>query len=308
VYGAGGGEAFVQSSLESGLTIVTRQQFPKDANDFSPYQRALLQSGARVIVLYCQASDGGRFMRSALELGVGGEGYLWFGGDVFVGAGLWLNDEMLESDLSLRQRVLQGIFAMMPNGRLQGSVRYQDYVARRQQLPPNQGNGSSCNLETDDEGTYLWAQDHDNDGSTPLRCAGHELSQDGAYDAFGYDTVFAVAYALHDLIEVQNKTHGVGSELLDTLIKRVQFEGVTGDVSFTDASADPNRMHHGDRRVGFSYSLYNYAEANESWCPWARGGRATRAAGRRGGHVLRVWRSPFRRRTTAGRHRRRHHA
>ena len=115
-------------------------------------------------------------MRSALELGVGGEGYLWFGGNVFVDAGLWMSDEMLKSDLSLRQRVLQGMLATMPNGRLRGSFRYQAYVARRQELPANKGNGSSCNLETDDDGTYLWAQDHDNNGSTSLWCAGHELS------------------------------------------------------------------------------------------------------------------------------------
>ena len=43
------------------------------------------------------------------------------------------------------------------------------------------------------------------------------MAVDGAYDSFGYDTVFAVAHALHELLEVQNRTAIVGSELLDVL-------------------------------------------------------------------------------------------
>jgi len=59
----------------------------------------------------------------------------------------------------------------------------------------------------------------------PLRCAGDDPHRETRFDAFGYDAVLAVAHALHDLIEVQNRTEIVGSELLDTLIKRVRFEG-----------------------------------------------------------------------------------
>ena len=79
------------------------------------------------------------------------------------------------------------------------------------------------------------------------------------FDAFGYDAVFAVAHALHDLIEVQNRTEIVGNELLDTLIRRVSFEGVTGQIEFYDASADPDKLYNGDRRVGVAYTLLNYA-------------------------------------------------
>ena len=79
-------------------------------------------------------------------------------------------------------------------------------------------------------------------------------------DAFGYDAVFAVALALHDLVEVQNRTEIVGRELLDTLLKRVAFEGVTGFVTFHDASADTDRLYHGDRREGFAYWLLNYVD------------------------------------------------
>ena len=143
---------------------------------------------------------------------------------------------------------------------------YDAYFARRQQLPgmpaihngprrgpqrPGSPANGNCSSEKDDEDvSYLWAQDHDHNASTPMRCAGDNPQREAHYDAFGYDAVFAIAHALHDLIEVQNRTEIVGSELLETLIKRVRFEGVTGLIDFHDASADPDRLYHGDRRVG----------------------------------------------------------
>eukprot|EP00966_Prymnesium_polylepis_P236367 5466182-Prymnesium_polylepis.1 len=65
--------------------------------------------------------------------------------------------------------------------------------------------------------------------STPLACDMHDLSQDGEFDTYGYDAAFAVAHALHDVLHVQNRTSVVGSVLKETLIKRVSYQGVTGE-------------------------------------------------------------------------------
>eukprot|EP00966_Prymnesium_polylepis_P044192 1024348-Prymnesium_polylepis.1 len=241
-YGAGGWAAFAEAAHLAGPAVQITESFPKDASDFSAQQRALKQSGARVIVLYCQASDGSRFLRMALE----------------VDAGLWEADALLASDEALRERVLKGLFSIKPDGQPQHSQAYQEYLARRQHLPSPVGDGTSCNREADDDGNYLWAQDHDNNASTPLACADYDLSQDSSFDAFAYDAVFAIAYALHDLLEVQNRTEVAGSELLEVLMKRVAFEGLTGLVDVHDASAEPKGQYHGDRRVGFSYVLLNY--------------------------------------------------
>ena len=62
--------------------------------------------------------------------------------------------------------------------------------------------------------------------------------------------MFALAHAVHELIEVQGRSDIVGSELLSTLIKEVQFNGVTGLVDFFDASSDPDMQFNGDRRSG----------------------------------------------------------
>eukprot|EP00966_Prymnesium_polylepis_P234505 5424277-Prymnesium_polylepis.1 len=204
-------------------------------------------------------ADGSRFLRTAYERhGLGGEGYLWFGAPTLAHHGLWENDPVLSSNHELRERILKGLFASSANGQSGDTGLHEQYVRRRQQLSPLIGGGASCSLETDDDGNFLWLQDHDDNPNTPLRCNAYDLSEDGTMDAFGYDAVLAVAHALHELIEGRNTTSVSGTELRNLLIRQVNFEGVTGTVSFFDATSDIDQMSHGDRRSGFSYALHNY--------------------------------------------------
>ncbi|KAL1527384.1 hypothetical protein AB1Y20_016052 [Prymnesium parvum] len=289
-YGAGIAKAFADTAFEEGLNIHTTQSFTKDATDFSSQYRGLQRAGSRVIVLLCSQSDFTRFMLFAYnEAGIGGDGYLFFGGDTAADTGLWLGHPSLASDLELRRRVLRGTFAMIPNGQLVGTPNYDSYLARRKLLTPVSGNGTSCNLEKDDDGTYMWASDHDDDPSTPLACVGFDVSEDGAWDAFGYDSSLAIVTALHELIEVQNRTEIVGSELLEALITKVNVQGVTGLLNFYDASDDPDRLYNGDRRVGVGFTLRNFVDStqglvtvgiwtpcNEPNCPWEEQYQKTR--------------------------------
>eukprot|EP00966_Prymnesium_polylepis_P299471 6920428-Prymnesium_polylepis.1 len=227
-YGAGGADAVAQAARMTGLTIRTTLSFHLGASDFSVQQHDLLQAGSRIIILFSQRTEGTRFMRGALEVGVGGEGFLWLGSDVFADSGVWTDDAALASDAALRERLLTGFFSIIANGQPESSVHYRGYLERRSRLPTFGGEGDApCSMEMDDEGGLLWALDHDDNVSTPLACAARDVHKDGPFDSFGYDAVFAIAHALHDLIEVQGRTEVVGSELLDTLIKRVAFEGVT---------------------------------------------------------------------------------
>ena len=110
------------------------------------------------------------------------------------------------------------------------------------------------------------AEDHDADPSTPLRCAGFDREVVGPYDTFAYDATYALAYALQDMIEVQNKTEILGRDLYDTLIRRVRFEGVTGTVDFYDASAtSSDSLYDGDRRAGVSFALMNYVDNQQGF-------------------------------------------
>ena len=110
----------------------------------------------------------------------------------------------------------------------------------------------------DDDGSLLFASDHDENASTALKCFRSDLAAPNSYDDFAYDAVFLVAHALHQLVEVQNRTEVVGKELVDAVL-RTEFDGVTGRIELTDSSADPDRLYHGDRRMGITYSVLNYA-------------------------------------------------
>ena len=205
-----------------------------------------------------------RFLRISYANGVNGEGYLYLGGDTAASPNWYTTDPTLRDNEVLRNEVLKGFFATAPGSGV-GTPLHNAYVQRLRRLPSTLGtyvNGTYvCHPQTDDEGdTFLWAQDHDSDPSTPDLCAGFDPLEDRIYDAFAYDAVFAIAYALHDLIHVQNRTAIVGSELLDSLERRVEFEGVTGLLNFHDGSAHADNLYNGDRRIGVSYDLMNYAQ------------------------------------------------
>ena len=69
-----------------------------------------------------------------------------------------------------------------------------------------------------------------------------------------------VAYALHDLFYIQGGDFS-SRALYDTLVKRVEFAGASGNVTFQDSSSHPHRRGHGNRRLEGSYfSLMNYAD------------------------------------------------
>ena len=60
---------------------------------------------------------------------------------------------------------------------------------------------------------------------------------DNSYAPFAYDAVFAIAHALHILIEGRRVDAIEGDALMQTLLNDVSFEGVTGRVAFYSGSA-----------------------------------------------------------------------
>jgi hypothetical protein len=94
--------------------------------------------------------------------------------------------------------------------------------------------------------------------------------QVNSYAPFAYDATYAVAHALHYLIEVRGVSTIVGSDLMDALIHNASFPGVTGTVAFFDGSANSDRRYHGDRRVGVVYDVMNFQSSNEGLVRVAR--------------------------------------
>ncbi|KAL1524680.1 hypothetical protein AB1Y20_019566 [Prymnesium parvum] len=258
-YGSASIPDFTDFAKSRGIAIVATERFAPSSTDLSAQHVGLLQSSARIIVLYCSASDASYFLRTAFSMGLGGDGYLWLGPDSLATSELWESDYVLASNSSLRDLVLRGFFALVPTQ--QESTTYQDYLARRRKLPVFDANSTACVSTLDDDGALYFAGDNDNDEATPLRCAVLSSWEDNPYDTFAYDSVYAIAHSLHYLLSVQNRSEIVGSELLDTLVRTVRFEGASGIVNFFDASDDPDRKNHGDRRSGIAYALFNYVDS-----------------------------------------------
>jgi hypothetical protein len=77
---------------------------------------------------------------------------------------------------TLRELVMKGYVALAPSVG-EGTQLYAGYAARMRAIPATTGNGTHCNIATDDDPTnpsYLWAQDLDSNPSTPLACSGDD--------------------------------------------------------------------------------------------------------------------------------------
>ena len=101
-------------------------------------------------------------------------GYMWFGSDATARSQTY--GATVFPDPVVRDIVWTGFVGLAPSVG-QGTQIYSDYAARLAAIPSTLGNGTHCNMATDEDTTnpqYIWAQDHDNDPSTPLACSGDD--------------------------------------------------------------------------------------------------------------------------------------
>lgn len=185
---------------------------------------------------------------------MGGEGFIWLGSDGVSDSDVWLAHPMLSSDAHLRLKVMRGLFTLSPS--VPRGPAFDSYAARLRSLPstaPRDGE-EGCSYETDDEGTPIWLLD--SSGKVCTGASGEE-AVGSVYAPFVYDATYALAHALHDLVEVQGRMEVTGEELYRTLIHRVRFEGVTGTVAFSGAAED-----EGDRLYSAGYTVKNYRNSS----------------------------------------------
>jgi hypothetical protein len=102
---------------------------------------------------------------------------MWVGSDATARDATWLLNGVL-LDTTLRSVVMKGYVGLTPSRTHNESAQmYEGYVARLRAVAATTGSGAQCNLATDDDSanpSYIWAQDHDSDSSTPLACGGDD--------------------------------------------------------------------------------------------------------------------------------------
>jgi len=107
--------------------------------------------------------------------------------------------------------------------------------------------------EVDSAGRLLWQLDDDGDPLTPDRCAGiaYGTGYVHSYTPYSYDGIVAFAQAA-TAVAAGGGSY-TGPALAEALYLNTSFEGVTGQVEFTNR--DDNK---GDREVGVAYTVVNH--------------------------------------------------
>ena len=136
------------------------------------------------------------------------------------------------------------------------------------------------------QGNFIWAGDqfgnHTLNSSQALSCAGTSSNQGGISfpeAPYAYDGILALAHAIHYVVEINEQRHLDGKTLMQSLLDKVNFPGVTGEVNFYNAKGVPNLHRNGDRLSGVRLNILNYADNYEGlvaaggWGPCATGNK-----------------------------------
>ena len=232
-YGSAGREAFVLAAAAAGLEVIAEVGFYADSEeeDLSGPVRRLVEADATIVVLFSPAAGAGRFLVAAHAQGLTGEGHLWFGSDAATTTDLWQSNAQLSSDAALRTAVLTGYFGVRPRAVANTSAAAA-FAARFSLRAPTTGNtgdaananngtgaAMACDPATDDDGTRLWLSASDTDGTSCDGTTAAEAAMDG-YAAYAYDAAYAVAHALHQLIEVQRVRPTSMAKVFSVLVRR----------------------------------------------------------------------------------------
>jgi ABC-type branched-subunit amino acid transport system substrate-binding protein len=203
-YGSGGISVFETAFEADGGTVVTSQQFDQAASDVLTQLQAIVDSGAKVIVLNTIVGDAKTVFSQAEDVGITpANGYQWIGTDGSTQDQVF-TDESNNVDTVLRD-AMQGMLGTAPN--TGEGVKYEAFLD-------------------------LWEDCYGSDSDEYAGCGDREPN---TYATFAYDAVYAFAYAAQEMIDASGDPTD-GSALLTTLAS-LEFAGATGPVSF-DANYD----------------------------------------------------------------------
>ena len=143
------------------------------------------------------------------------------------------------------------------------------FIRRWQRLNNTLGyidaNGTQvCDPTTDDDGSYdLYRQHVNYDPSKPYVCAGLNFSSFNAANinlnaAFAYDSMYAAAYGMHELLYNQKLPKVSGTLLKQAMINSIPFDGITGSISFSTGRTSRGDYGIGDRIAGYLFNIFSF--------------------------------------------------
>ena len=237
-YGTTGMAAFINEARLRRIDRLAVTSFANGATDFAPQIDVLRSSGAAVVVLFCQSIEAADFI-AAVQAAGGLENLTWVGSEAATAA--------ISTNLEHLQPAVMGFLGLRPpigEGKI-----YTEFLSRLDAFHAGVVGEWGCSDATDDDGNRLWRLEDAEGGGCIW--SGPAAASD-FYASFSYDAVFAVAHALHGLVDgTDGSADGVDGDALHAAILATNFTGATGAVGL-DA--------HGDRNRGVRYDVFSVSD------------------------------------------------
>ena len=260
-YSKGGLDDFKKFADAAGVTLLESQTFVTgtlQSNIKGQLQR-IKDTGCKLIVTFCQASDLINMLKAAVELGMrGADGYTWIFSELMLGSYKDL-DAPFGNEIDA---ILEGSFSQSPSNGKDITPGYFDLLDRWNAYPATMNASTGfCSDMQDDDGHYLWKQSTDENRSdayviTKTKpaddkhiCSGVESGEAvSSYVPFSVDAVLTFAHAAHALIEADS-ARASKDYMAKITDPSFSFTGVSGTVQF-----GPN----GDRAATMPFFIYNH--------------------------------------------------
>ena len=233
--------------------------FSVDTTDFS--NEIIQAKGMNVqvfILVFDDAVMASMLVEQAYNFGLFREGTQLFGSEAVTSPLLWQSFKNTKNIAA----IMKGFIGIRydPSYSMKTSTIGAQFIKKFRALPTIGGSTNSC---------YVGSKDIFSVGNTAsfTKCSHLNFSsfaRDGSdiysYASHAYDAVYAVAYALNNMFEVnQARTMDGGifeQKMLDPYV--VNFEGVTGAFRISSGSSIYPYNKKGDREVGLTYKIFNY--------------------------------------------------
>ena len=266
-YSQGGANAIVEevNQIEN-IILLSHVLFENNVDSVQEQIKQLVDTGCPIVVVWSQAGDMRTIVLEADKQGLSADNekfpVLWVTSEMVLGS----LEDICKGIGNTCKRVLRGAICVTPNYG-PGTASYQKIAdawhAQTTHIGKTNGDRTSNDGYCDDTKDYLgrnvWLVNHDQDTSTPDKCAAVDFNDystqeattyvaesmgDGRismYVPFAYDSLVMVAYGLHSLYssdkwkdatsQTERKLLYDGTKIYKHLLK-ASFDGFSGQVSF----------------------------------------------------------------------------
>lgn len=233
--------------------------FSADTTDFSTEIGQAKDMNVQVFILvFDDAVMASMLVEQAYNFGLFREGTQIFGSEAVTSPLLWQSFQNKKNTAA----IMKGFIGIQydPSYTMKTTARGAEFIKKFRALPSIAGSTNSCYVGKAD----IFSLDS---SLVSTKCNTLNFSSfcpDGTdmhpYTPHAYDAVYAVAYALNDMFEInQARTMDgkvLNQDLLDPYV--VNFAGVTGTFKIYSGSSVYPYNKKGDREVGLTYKIFNY--------------------------------------------------